>query len=895
MTSVRGVCDDTVTILGHAFAIRCVMMTAMKQYWILTLLAIVAYGAVGCTASEEEQEVYVLDVDTQITLREGFDAELLYTVPKSQGSWVAMAFDPKGRLVVSDQDDKGVFRVTLADQKDPTSTIQVESLPGFPFEPVAWGKRTVAGALGFLFAFDSLYMSTMKGFYRVRDTDGDDTFDEFTLLKKLHPGWEHSAHTIIVTEDGEGLYLTSGNHSRVPDGVRSLEPPVWEKDSLLPAMPDPSGHATGVRAPGGWICRISPDGNDWTMVACGLRNSVDLAINPEGELFTYDSDLEFDVGSPWYRPTRVNHVTSGSEFGWRAGSAKWPEYFADSSGAVIEMGPGSPTGISFGHHSNFPSSFQGQLFVCDWTFGTIFTVDMTESGASYTATKKEFLNGTPLNISAMRFGPDGHMYFLVGGRNTDSKLYRVRYVGSEASGSKQVKRDNQDLRDLRHSLEQFHGSADGGIAAIKQAWPHLSHADRTIRYAARLAIENQELNLWQDRVFAESDARAVIHASIALCRHGEKPLAGRVLKKLNAIAFDALTRVDKLALLRAYSLCMTRLGQAQPSDRKAVVAKLDPFFPSADEAINTELCRVLSYLDAPAVVDKTVALMKVTQTKTLAYDEQMLSRHQYGKPILKAMANTPNSQNIHYAYCLRRVQSGWSLDTRKYYFSWLKDTLEKSGGQSFDGYIRAIRSDAIDHLPADKAAAVAWLLGDIAPLDLSTLPTAAGPSGVWSTETAMELLAGDLVGRDFANGKRMFAAGTCIACHRFQGTGAHCGPDLGSVAKRFSIRDIVTSICEPSDTIAEQYQASIVTLKSGGAVTGRVIYKTASELAIAANPYDFSALTKIALDDVASTELSPVSMMPTGTVASMNENELRDLMAYLLSGGDKRHAMFRKQ
>ena len=867
----------------------------MKQLWILITLVIVAHGAAGCTPSDEQQAVYVVDEDTQITLREGFDAELLYTVPKSQGSWVAMAFDPKGRLVVSDQDDKGVFRVTLADDQDPASTIQVESLPGFPFEPVAWGKRTVAGALGFLFAFDSLYMSTMKGFYRVRDTDGDDAFDEFTLLKKLYPGWEHSAHTIILTEDGEGLYLTSGNHSRVPDGVRSLEPEVWAKDSLLSAMPDPSGHANGVHAPGGWICRISPDGKDWTMVASGLRNSVDLAINPEGELFTYDSDLEFDVGSPWYRPTRVNHVVSGSEFGWRAGSAKWPEYFADSIGSVIDMGPGSPTGISFGHHSNFPDRFQGQLFVCDWTFGTIFTVDMAESGASYTATKKEFLNGTPLNISAMRFGPDGHMYFLVGGRNTDSKLYRVRYVGAEARGSKPVKRGQQGLRDVRHSLEQFHGRSDGGIAAIKQAWPYLSHADRAICYAARLAIENQDVSLWRDLVFAESDPRAVIHACIALCRHGDKALANRVLKKLNAIAFDALSKADKLALLRAYSLCMTRLDKADPGELEAVVASLEPSFPAADEAINTELCRVLSYLDAPTVVAKTVALMKVTQTKTLAYDEQMLSRHQYGKPILKAMANTPNSQNIHYAYCLRRVQNGWSLDTRKYYFSWLKETLEKSGGQSFDGYIRAIRNDAIDHLPEDKAAAVAWLLGDIAPLDLSTLPAAAGPPGIWSTETAMEVLDGDLVGRDFANGKRMFAAGSCIACHRFQGTGAHCGPDLGSVAKRFSIRDIVTSICEPSDTIAEQYQASTVVRKSGGSVTGRVIFKTAEEVAIAANPYDFSSLTKVPLEDVASIALSPVSMMPTGTVASMNENELRDLMAYLLSGGDKRHAMFRKQ
>lgn len=168
------------------------------------------------------------------------------------------------------------------------------------------------------------------------------------------------------------------------------------------------------------------------MIASGFRNSVDIALNREGELFTYDSDLEFDIGVPWYRPTRVNHVTSGAEFGWRASSAKWQEYFADSLGAVINVGPGSPTGISFGHHSDFPAEYQDKLFICDWTFGTIYTVELEESGSSYTGTKKEFLHGSPLNIAAMRFGPDGAMYFVTGGRTTASKLYRIKYTGEKS-------------------------------------------------------------------------------------------------------------------------------------------------------------------------------------------------------------------------------------------------------------------------------------------------------------------------------------------------------------------------------------------------------------------------------------------------------------------------------
>lgn len=834
----------------------------------------------------------VIDADTGINILDSFDAELVYSVPESQGSWVAMAFEPQGTLIVSDQDSQGVFRVTLPEIGDPDAEVQVESLKGFPYEPIPWGDRRVGGALGFLYAFDSLYMSTMKGFYRIRDTDGDGTYDEFNLLKRLQVGYEHSAHSIIKTEDGKGIYLVSGNHTPVPEGVKNLQPPVWATDSLLPEMPDPMGHAVGIDPPAGWICRISPDGSDWTLVASGFRNPVDLAINREGELFTYDSDLEFDVGSPWYRPTRVNHVISGGEYGWRAGSAKWPEYFADSFGSVIDVGPGSPTGISFGHDSNFPPEYQDKLFICDWTFGTMYTVEMTESGSSYTGTKKEFLNGSPLNISAMRFGPDGNMYFLTGGRNTASKLYRVRYTGPEKNGDIRQLVANQDLRDLRHSLESFHGSDYAGAEAVKTAWPHLGHSDRGIRYAARIAIENRPVELWQEKVFTEENPRGVIHGSIALCRLGDKSLSGRIITKLSTLRFEGMDRDDRLALLRAYSLCLIRLNAPEASEISAIISQLDPHFPAEDKDVNVELCRVLSYLDAPSVVSKTIARMKVTHAEAMAYDESMLKRHQFGKAILDAMADTPNTENIQYAYSLRRVRNGWSIEDRKYYFSWLNETLRQNGGKSFAGYIRAIREDAIAHLPPEDRKAVSSLLGDIATIDLASLPMPKGPPVAWTTESAMKLFEEPLKGRDFENGKLMFSAGRCVACHRFEGSGGYAGPDLGSVGSRYSIRDIIVAICEPSDSISEQYQASTVTLKSGGSLYGRVIYRNDKEIAVAPNPYDLGQISKAPMDDVQKVEFSQVSLMPPGTINTMNADELKDLMAYLISGGDHRHRAF---
>jgi putative heme-binding domain-containing protein len=841
----------------------------------------------GLTGAQDVKPGYVIDADTGIILPKGFDAEILYDIPKSQGSWVAMAFDPTGRLVVSDQDSEGVFRVTLPTEG---KEIAVESLKGFPYEPVQWGKRRVGGALGFLYAFDSLYMTTMTGFYRCRDTDGDDQFDEFKLLKKLQMGYEHSAHSVIKSEDGKALYLVSGNYGRIPKGISSKQPPVWEVDSLLDPMPDAMGHAVSIKPPGGWVCRISPDGEDWEMIASGFRNPVDLAINREGEMFTFDSDLEFDVGSPWYRPTRINHVVSGGEFGWRTGTAKWREYFADSNGSVLDVGPGSPTGISFGHHSLFPPQYRDKLFVCDWTFGTIFTVELEEKGSSYEGTKKEFLSGTPLNITAMRFGPDGQMYFLTGGRNTDSKLYRINYTGPKIKGMVRSLKANQGMRDLRHQLEKFHGSNEDGQAAVEKAWPHLSHDDRNIRYAARMAIENQDVALWKGRALKETNPRAVIYSSIAMSRQGEASL-----KKLLTLDFSALKKEDQLAWLRAASLCFIRLGEAEEVHAKKVIGILDPHFPAKDDDLNSELCRMLSDLNAPSVVEKTIALMKATKTKAMTYDKEMLKRSEYGQEILKSMANTPNVENIHYAYCLRRVQDGWTLESRKFYFSWLKDTMTKSGGKSFVGSIRAIREDAIKHLTKEDAAAVSWLLGDVETVDLSKLPTAKGPPVVWTVDSAMALFKEGLHGRNFENGKKMFSAGRCIACHRFQGEGGYSGPDLGSVGQRFSIRDMLVSICEPSDSVSEQYYASLVKLKDGESLYGRVIYKNDKEIAVAPNPYNLGELVKKSADSVKSIEPSQISMMPPGMIASMNKDELRDLMAYLISGGNKEHAVFQKK
>ena len=147
--------------------------------------------------------------------------------------------------------------------------------------------------------------------------------------------------------------LRAGNNTNLPEEIsRSRVPKNWSEDHLLGRMPDARGHNANRMGPGGFILSMNPDGKDLELIATGFRNQYDIALNREGELFTYDADMEWDVGTPWYRPTRINHVISGAEFGWRNGTGKWPAYYPDSFGAAVDIGPGSPTGICFGYRTS---------------------------------------------------------------------------------------------------------------------------------------------------------------------------------------------------------------------------------------------------------------------------------------------------------------------------------------------------------------------------------------------------------------------------------------------------------------------------------------------------------------------------------------------------------------
>ena len=872
----------------------------------------------------------------------GFQVEKLFTVPKEAlGSWVCITFDNEGRLLASDQGEWGLCRITpppVSGSRGPSRGCSETIVEQLDFSRC---EIRPTAAQGMLYAFDSLYLSingadSGTGLYRARDTDGDDQFDECVLLKELQGSGEHGPHALRLSPDGKRIFLIAGNHTDPPfqpgeerndERYSCRMPPTWREDLLLPRMWDPSGHARGRLAPGGWIASTDPDGRTWDIWSIGYRNPYDMAFNTDGELFTYDADMEYDVGLPWYRPTRVVHATSGSEFGWRSGSGKWPAYYLDSLPPVLNIGPGSPVGVEFGYGLKFPSKYQRALYLCDWTFGTMYALHLEPKGSTYRATKEEFLSRTPLPLTDVAAGRDGALYFTVGGRGTQSELFRVTYQGTKsvtrASGRHAEFRAE---RTRRRQLETYHVFPRPTVtanhrnvsefAAGTNAWNiyrAFDSGDRHLRFAAMRAAQAlhasmalsgegympETLSGWlllatglvQLLPNSENALTVADGSGVSAIRSGE--LRSRLIHEFdNSWDEAALTDETRLNMLRLLSLVLHRLGPINEAERLALASAVEPNYPTENRELNRELCQLLVYLKAPGVVENTIRLMQQDSADDGSDIPELLKRNNaYREAISESYAHPPDRQQTWYAWCLRVAEVGWTRDLRADYFRWFAKSQNWSGGYSFRKFLENIENEAWEKTPENERLLLE-AAGARTPFRVAELPQAEGPGQDWTLENVRVLAAERLHYRDFSDGRKMFAAARCIVCHRFAGDGGSTGPDLTQLAGRFNINDLTEAIIEPSRVISDQYRGSTVVMRNGQAVHGRIVAENDVQISVLTDAEDSTKFTDIIKADITEIAPSDTSLMPQHLLNTLNHNEVLNLLAYLLSRGDPASPLF---
>jgi putative heme-binding domain-containing protein len=813
-----------------------------------------------------------------------------------------MTIDQKGRLIISPQQGTGnLLRVTLSRDG------QVKMLETI--------DQPVGSAMGLLYAFGSLYVNGegLKGLglYRLHDNRAQDRYDSVKLIKNIEgAAGEHGSHAVVLGPD-KHLYIVNGNFTKVPKDISPDSPHKnYAEDQLLPRAADGNGFGNGVQPPGGFFLRTDKDGKKWELFAAGTRNTYDFAFNTDGEMFAFDSDMEWDWGTPWYRPIRICHIVSAGDYGFREGTGKWPKYYPDSLPSTVDVGVGSPTGLKFGTDSKFPEKYKKALYALDWSYGRIFAVHFTPDGASYDATFETFLRGKPLNLTDIEFGKDGAMYFITGGRGTQSGLYRVSYIGpkeknDESGASKEELKIAAKARELRRKIEHFQGRQDP--TAVPFAWPYLNSDDRFIRYAARMVIESQPVAEWKDRAISENRTNAGITALLALARCGGKETQRDLLKALAKFPLDNLSEAQQLEKLRVIELSFIRQGKPDPDLVQMAIDKLDRHYPAKSEWLNRELCELLIYLQAPDVVTKTLALLDAAPTQ---------------------------EEQIHYILHLRKVKTGWTTEQRQHYFGWFKwehewesgessnstagatepwssrnggkpqhpaqeiqwftdANREYADGSSFPKFIANFRKDAIDSLTDAERTELEPYITDKKPEETKPVVEHKFVKD-WKMADLQPLLEQLGRGRSFAKGKEAFTAAQCAQCHRFDNQGGAIGPELTAISSRFGHRDILESILEPSKVISEQFQNIVITKKDGDDVTGRILEENDQKVIVITNPLTQTKV-EVLKSDIEKRAPSKVSPMPEGLVNNLTKEEILDLIAYLESGGKETAAAFLKK
>jgi putative heme-binding domain-containing protein len=799
-----------------------------------------------------------------------------------QGSWVNLCIDHRGRILASDQYG-GLYRFDAPPAGQPLDGNKVQKMP-----------VDIRAANGMVWAFNALYVGVNdyekkvpNGLYRVTDSNDDDELDRVEILREIDASGDHGIHAVVPTPDGKSLYLVCGNGAKKTETIAtSPVASIWGDDHLLPRMPDGRGFMRTVLAPGGIIYRVSPDGVNFEVFSSGYRNIFDASLNERGDLFTYDADMEYDFNTSWYRPTRVNHVVSGSEYGWRNGAGKRPEFYVDNLPATINIGPGSPTGTTFGYGARFPEKYQRALYILDWSWGKLYAIHLTPDGASYQATKEDFLYGTPLPLTDAIINPaDGAMYFAIGGRRVQSGLYRVTYTGSESTAPFQRSTgDDNELVTLRTKLEAFHGRQSP--EAVDLAWPHLDHPDRFIRWAARTAIEHQPLATWKNKLVTESKPSRQIEAVLAAARLGgicrqhrqenSPPIdteLGKILRGiLELIDLPSLTQERKLAYVRTLQIVFNRFDELDEATAQRWAAKLDPAFPAKSFELNWLLCETLVYLQSPSVAEKALTLI--------------------------AQAPTQEEQ-IEYARSLRMLKAGWTTGTRQAYLDWLVKAANYRGGASFEKFIEFIRNDAIETLSEKEMKELINAILDQktdrkSPSDNASLIFAGRAENGLTLDQIVELANHELLGngslsdgiksRDLGNGRKMFAAAACFTCHRFGNEGGMNGPDLTSASRRYSVRDLVEQIMTPSKEINEQFVPVDILTDEDEQFRGVIVNLSGDTITINTNPSDPNERKAIDRKSIIKMAPSKVSPMPINLLAPMTKDEIVDLLAYVLNG-----------
>jgi putative heme-binding domain-containing protein len=398
----------------------------------------------------------------------------------------------------------------------------------------------------------------------------------------------------------------------------------------------------------------------------------------------------------------------------------------------------------------------------------------------------------------------------------------------------------------------------------------LDSEDWQLRHAARIALERFDVERWGVRAVQETRRRAAIEVHMALLRSGKHEWTPRVL---NALLQRDPASLD-LSVLMGWTQCLTMVLD-QPEElwidrTPEIIQRIETIFPKllweslmvnrcgTSHAVHAECARLLARLGSKTVVASTLDTL---------------------------LASPVQEHRIAGLLAVRNVGSGWNDDRRRKYFQALDEGRHFLRGEGMEKFLKQIRDDAIATLSEGERSRLSDLLN---PVDSQSAihesPSPRPAKHQWTMNELSPLLTDASHKPNRERGKAVFVEAQCNRCHRSGDGGMAIGPDLTHVANRFSKKDLLRSILEPSYVIAENYRNAHIITSDGRTILGRLLIEgdyRSETISLATDPFKLSGNLEISKSEIEEFRESAVSPMPSGLVDGFDPAEILDLLEYL--------------
>ncbi len=135
---------------------------------------------------------------------------------------------------------------------------------------------------------------------------------------------------------------------------------------------------------------------------------------------------------------------------------------------------------------------------------------------------------------------------------------------------------------------------------------------------------------------------------------------------------------------------------------------------------------------------------------------------------------------------------------------------------------------------------------------------------------------------DSERGRALVLAGTaqCIQCHQVGDQGKAVGPKLEGLATKYKTKqEMLEHLLQPSKTIAPEYRSISVLTVDGESLIGRLVRRSTAQLTLMLAD---GSQRELDLEEIEFEKENELSLMPSGLLSTLTEQQARDLLAFLM-------------